>query len=91
MVLPVAYLGALIAPAGVLSIPFQIFHKHHFPAWAFWITAALVGTLAGRWLFRAVVCGWRFFRQRVIHLEALVFAFGLVFAVIVIIWLYPPK
>lgn len=42
-------------------------------------------------LYRAVSYGFRSFRQRVIHVEAIVLFAGLVFAVVVIVWIYPPK
>jgi hypothetical protein len=91
LLLLVAYAGALIAPAGVLSIPFQFFHKHHFAPYAFWITSGLVGLLAAWWFYKASACAVGWFRQRVIHLEALVFSMGLVLAVFVVVWLFPPN
>jgi hypothetical protein len=89
--LPFCYLGALIAPAVVLSIPFQVFHWHHFSPQVIWITTGLLGTFTLWLLWRAVLSGWRFFQQRVIYVEAIILSVALVFAVAVIVWLYPPK
>jgi hypothetical protein len=90
MLLPIAYAGALTAPAAIFSMPFQVFHKHHFPAWAFWTTAALVGLFVSWCFYRAFLCGWLLFRHRVIYLEAITICLALVFTVIVVIWLFPP-
>jgi hypothetical protein len=89
--LPICYFGAFFAPAVVLTIPFQIFHTHHFSPAIFWITAFLFGALFV-WLFYRTLISWlRFFRQRVFYVEAAVFLTALVFAVAVIAWIYPPR
>ncbi len=91
LLLPFCYLGALIAPAVVFSIPFQVFHRHEVSPVVFWSTTAAMSALV-LWLFyRAVRFSVRSFRQQVIHVEAIVMSVALVLAVIVIAWVYPPK
>src|SRR5277367_1342216 len=89
--LPVNYLGLLMAPAVILSIPFQIFHYHHFSPYLFWTAVALVGTFTLGMFYASLVAGLRLFRQRVIYLEAIVLFAGLMFAVVVVVWIFPPK
>ena len=91
LVLPLCYLGALIAPAVVLSIPFQVFHKHGVSPLVYWATTVLMGVFVLWMLYRAASYGFRSFRQRVIHVEAIVLFVALVFAVVAIVWIYPPK
>jgi hypothetical protein len=91
LLLPFCYLGAFIAPAVVLAIPYQIFHAHHFPPAVFWISTILIGTLV-LWLFYRTLISWlRFFRQQVFYVEAAVFLTALVFAVAVVAWIFPPR
>ena len=91
LLLPFAYAGALLAPAAVLSIPFQFFHKHHVAPSTFWITSGLVGLLAAWWFYKALACTAKWFRQRVIHLEALALTAGLALGVFFVVWLFPPR
>jgi hypothetical protein len=91
LVLPFAYLGAFIAPAMILSIPFQVFHYHHFSLYAFRIMACLMATLILLMLTMALIALVRLFRRNIIYLEAIALSLGLVFAVVVVIWIFPPK
>jgi hypothetical protein len=91
ILLPICYFGAFLAPAVMLSIPFQIFHVHHFSPAIFWVTTFLIGALF-LWLFYRALMSWlQFFRQQVIYIEAAVFLTALVFAVAVVAWIYPPR
>jgi hypothetical protein len=90
ILLPFAYGGALLAPA-ILTIPFQVFHKHHFPGGIFWVTSAVTGALVV-WLFYvSLLGGLRYFRRGIIYLEAIVICAGLLLTVVAVVWLYPPK
>jgi|SRR5215472_14906641 hypothetical protein len=90
LLLPLCYFGAFISPAMILAIPFQVFHAHHFSPAIFWFVMLLIGALF-LWLFYRTLNSWlRFFRQRVIYVEAGVFLTGLVFAVAVVAWIFPP-
>ena len=91
LLLPFCYLGALIAPAVILSIPFQVFHWHRFSPAVFWSATALIGAFVVWMLSLSLVSWLRFLRQRVIYVEAVVFFAALVFAVAVVLWIYPPK
>jgi hypothetical protein len=86
-----AYLGALFAPGVVLSTPFEIFHTHSVSSLVYWVTAVLMGILILWMLYRTALTGLLSFRRHVIHVEAIVFFIGLVFAVVVIVWIFPPK
>jgi hypothetical protein len=89
--LPICYFGLLISPAVILAIPFQIFHKHHLSPVIFWIAMVLIAALVLWMLGLALVIGLRFFRRRVIYIDAIVFFAALVFAVAAVFWIYPPK
>jgi hypothetical protein len=86
-----AYLGALTALAGGFSIPFQVFHYHRLPSLFYWVTAVLMGAFILWMLYRTALTGLRSYRQHVIHVDAIVVFIGLVFAIVVIVWVFPPK
>jgi hypothetical protein len=91
LLLPFCYLGALLAPAVVLSIPFQVFHNHQVSPFVFWVTTGAMSALV-LWVFcRAVSSGFRSFRHGVIHIEAIVMSLALLLAIVVIPWAFPPK
>lgn len=91
LLLPICYLGALIAPAVLLAIPFQVFHKHQISPVVFWVVAVVLGALVV-WSLRLALVSWlRLFRQRVIYVEAAVFFTAVVLAVAAVLWVYPPK
>lgn len=91
LLLPFCYLGALLAPVVIFSIPYQAFHRHEASPVVFWLTTAAIGALV-LWLFcrsaRAASAAWR---QQVIHVEAIIMCVALVLAVILIAWVFPPK
>lgn len=91
LVLPFCYLGALLAPAVVFSIPFQVFHRHAVSPVVFWSTTTAMSALV-LWLFyrsaRAASAAWR---QRVIHVEAIVMCMALMLAVLLIAGVFPPR
>ena len=91
VLLPFCYLGAVFAPAAVLSIPFQVFHQHRVSPLVYWVTTVLVGVFVLWMLYRAASYGFHSFRQRVIHVEAIILFVGWVFAVVVVVWIYSPK
>ncbi len=91
VLLPLCYLGALIAPTVILSIPFQVFQKHEVSPFAFWVTAAFMGAGVLWLLYRTATCAVRSLRQRVLHVEAILLSVALGLAVITVVWLYPPK
>jgi hypothetical protein len=91
LLLPICYLGALIAPAVILAVPFQIFHARHFSPAVFWVSMVLIGALVLWQFYRALISSLRFFRQRVIYVEAIVMVVAFVAAVTVVIWIYPPR
>ena len=88
---PIAYLGLVITPTVVSSVPFQIFHRREVSPLVFWLTAASVAVLAFWLLYRLGRVAYRSLRQRVIDLEAVVGFIGLVLAIVVIAWIHPPK
>ena len=73
------------------GIPFQAFHKNKVSPVIFWLTATLVGGFILWLLYRTAACSFRSFRQRIIHVDAIVFFAALLFAVLVIAWIYPPR
>ena len=89
--LPIAYVGALIAPAGFLSIPFQVFHRHHYSPRAFWILTAVVGAIVLCMLSLAVISLLRHFRQRVIYVESVVLFVGFCLVLPIVFWVFPAK
>jgi hypothetical protein len=91
ILLPLAYLGALFAPGVVLSTPFEIFHAHRMSSLVYWVTAVLMGAFILWMLYRTALTGLRSFCRHVIHVEAIVFSIGLVLAVVVVVWGFPPK
>lgn len=91
LLLPLCYLGALIAPAMVLSIPFQYFHRHEVSPLVFWPVTAVTSALVLYLFYRAATYSLHNFRQRVIHVEAIVICVALVLAVIAITLVFPPK
>jgi hypothetical protein len=78
MLVPICYLGGLVAPLVVLGAPLDSVRGIHLPAAVFWATALWIGLWAAWTLYRMVVRSMLAFRQRVFHLEALVFCLGLV-------------
>lgn len=91
LLLPFCHLGALLAPSAVLSIPFQVFHKHQVSPLVFWVTTAAMSAVVLWVFYRAVSSGFRSFRHGVIHIEAIVMSLALVLAVVVIACVFPPK
>jgi len=91
ILLVVCYLGAIISVAGLLSIPFQHFHRHSVSPFTFWIVTTLMGVLFLWLLLRAGSCAYRNIQQRIIHIEAFVMLLGLSSAFAVIFWIFPPK
>ncbi|MFM7215403.1 MAG: hypothetical protein ACKO3H_11065 [Verrucomicrobiota bacterium] len=91
LVLPFCYLGVLLAPTVVLSIPFQVLHRHAVSPVVFWSTTAAMSALV-LWLFyrsaRTASSAWR---QRIIHVEAIVMCMALVLSVLLIAWVFPPR
>jgi hypothetical protein len=91
ILMPFCYLGLLIAPAVIFSIPFQFFHEHTVSCPGYLVATVLVSASFLWMLYRAAKGGFYSFRQHVIHVDAIVLFVGLVFAAIIIVWLYPPK
>jgi hypothetical protein len=91
LLLPLAYCGAFISPTVALAIPFKIFHEHHFSPALFWCTTLLIAALLSRVFYFVLIAWLRFFRQRLIYVDAAVLFAALVFAVAVVAWVYPPK
>jgi hypothetical protein len=91
ILLPLAYFGALGATAMAASLPFQLFHYHRLPSFVYWVTAVLMGAFILWMLYRTALAGLHSFRRHVIHLEAIVVFIGLLFAIVVIVWVFPPK
>lgn len=91
MLLPIAYLGAFVAPTGLLSIPFQIFHGHHYSSRAFWIMTVLAVLVVAWILYLSANRWWRHFRQHVIYVEAMVLFAGALAALPIVLWIFPPK
>ena len=85
LLLPLCYLGALMAPAVILSIPFQILHAHRVPSLVYWITILLMAVLILWVLYRAASYFFHGFRQRVIHVEAIILFVAIAFAVVSIL------
>jgi hypothetical protein len=86
-----AYFGALFATAAAVSLPFQVFHYHRLPSLVYWVTAVLMDIFILWMLYRTALAALLSFRRYVIHVEAIVVFIGLLFAVVVIIWIFPPK
>lgn len=57
----------------------------------FWISTFLIGVLVLWMLYRVLLSWLRFFRQQVFYVEAVVLLMGLIFAIAVIAWIYPPR
>jgi hypothetical protein len=87
----IGYLGLLIAPSVVFSIPFQLFHRTHASPLAFWLTAFAVFLLAFWIAYRLALSGYRSFVQKVLDLDAVIGLVGIVLALPVIICVYPPR
>jgi len=88
--LPICYLGALIAPSVVLTISFQGLHRGHFLPHVFWFVTALVGVVV-LWIAYFEAVGWlRYFRQGVIYIEAIVIFIGFLAVIPVALLAFPP-
>lgn len=91
LVLPFCYLGVLLAPTVVLSIPFQVLHSRAVSSVVFWSTTTAMNALV-LWLFhRSARTAFSAWRQRVIQVEAIVLCMALVLAVLLIEWVFPPR
>ncbi len=78
---PVAYLGLLVSPAVVLSVPFQVFHRHLI---GYWLTVVVVLWV----IYRLGRTSYRWYARRVIDLEAIVGFTGSLLALASCIWVY---
>jgi hypothetical protein len=83
LVLPCAYLGALIAPAGVLYLPFQVLYSLRItpPSIAFWLSAGFIAACTFWMLYRCWWAAIRSIRRHVVHLDAIVLFVGFMLAV----------
>jgi di/tricarboxylate transporter len=91
LLLPLSYFGAFVSPAIFLALPFQILQKHHLSKAVFWPLVILFGVFACLMISLSLISWLRWFRRRVIYVEAGVCFVGWLFAVAVVIWIYPPK
>jgi len=72
LLLPVAYLGLLIAPAFVCALPFQILHSCRVkpPSVVYWISAVIIAGLVLFCCYRLGRHVIRELRQRIIDVES---------------------
>jgi hypothetical protein len=87
--LPVAYFGALLAPAVVFALPIQVLHSFHVapPSLTFWSSVGLLSACAIWLLCRFGSAAIHGIRQRVVHVDALVGFFGIALAIACHAWL----
>ena len=86
ILLPLSYLGAFFAPMVVFGMPFGILLECEAPLW---LTTAFMCAFV-LWIpYRAARCIFYCFRQRVIHVEAIVVFVGVVLAFLAFAWVYP--
>lgn len=90
LLLPFAYLGALVAPVVVLYLPFQILHSLRVtpPSIAFCLSAGFIAVCILWMLYRSGWAAVHSIRESVIHLDAIVFFLGIVFAVVCIVFIF---
>ncbi len=91
LLLPVSYLGLLIAPAFVCALPFQILHSCRVtpPSVGYWISAAIISGLVLFCLYRLgrrVI--WEF-RQRIIDVESFVGFAGFTLSAALTAYIFP--
>jgi hypothetical protein len=87
----VAYLGVIVAPAVVSSLPFQILHAFRIkpPSASYWIVASIILTLSIWLLCRITTIGYRSLRQGIISLDTIFGVIGVTLAIIFILWTLP--
>jgi hypothetical protein len=91
LLLPVSYLGLLIAPASVCALPFQILRSCHVtpPSVGYWISATIISGVVLFCLYRLgrrVI--WEI-RQRIIDMESLVGFAGFTLSAALIAYIFP--
>lgn len=88
---PICYLGLLVAPSVVLSLPFQVFHRVAVSPIAYWLVAGPVMFVILWVLYWLGRFNLQNIRQRVIDLEALIGLIGFALIPGVVVWFFPPK
>jgi hypothetical protein len=91
VLLPLAYLGALLAPAAVLNLPFTGLHSpQEHPAY-YWCALLVVCSISTWILYRTGRSILFYFRNRTIHAESVILFVGVGFALFAVLWLHSPK
>ena len=91
MFAPIAYLGLLIAPSVILSIPFQILHSFNIspPSLAYCISASCVAAATLWVLYRSVKLAIYAARHGILDIDAVVTSFGFALAAVCIVFISP--
>lgn len=91
VLLSFCYLGALFAPALILSLPFQWLHRNEVSPLVTWLVSFAMGFVVLRLLQQAWISTRRYLLLGIIQVESVLMVMALLFAIAAVVCLYPPK